>query len=453
MSYLRESGYWFVGLVVAAGIMSGRAGAEDAAGIKAEIAELRARVAAMDSARMAPAAGGDAESLTSMKKTAAISIGGEVTVDLLVVRRDDGDRDGDGDARDNGIDHDLINSTTFYTNDAYLSFAIKASRDMSLNILLDLDDMWERDGGGVEQDDLLEECYFLWQNIRGSGLNLAFGKKGVDYGMDDCVCITTSTNEAGILTFLDGREAVEAGPNAHAAVGTDDLPYAQPSDLFVMEAEYNYRDWGRLYFALFQNNESTGGGRVTRGMYEDRPDDNLLFNSFACKLELTPREGLMLQASMINWHLASMDDADVRLAAGGIESRGQATDSKTSISLGLTYDFKSIPFSVFTQYQHGWDWTYNRDVSADEFVAGVFWHATSALDFGFMVEWAWLDNAPGYDEEDYWHMVLGGTYTFENGIYYSLEYCHSCYDGDLNAAGGDVERSADMFGMRVGLEF
>jgi len=434
------------------GYLGAAGSACDSSTLKAEIADLKSHVAALESARQSNSTSADAESLLSLRRKGSVQIGGEVAIDLLVMHRDDGDPDGDGIATP-AEDGDTIDSTIFHTDEAYLAFAIQANQSVSLNLLLDLDDAWERDGGGPEQDDLLEECYFLWENIAGTPWSLAFGKKGVDYGMDDAAGITPSLHEEGAVAWLADMEAVAADPNTHAGVGTNDFPYTQASDLFMIEAQYMYKELARFYVSLFQNNESTGGGRLTRGMHEDRSDDTLLFQSFAAKLELTPKEGLMMQASVIHWHLDSMGDDDLRLADGSITDRGDAREDKTAISLGLTYDFRAVPLSTFGQYQHGWNWTYNADVDVDMATLGVTWHATEALDLGLMGEWAEIDDAPGYDDENYWQVAVAGTYTLENGIYFILEYAHAWYDADFAAPGGDIDREADLVGLRMGWEF
>ncbi len=88
--------FWFASIVgLASGVWAG-----DGGSLRAELADLKAKVAALESAQLAPAAGGDAERLTSLKKTGSVTVGGEVAVDVLVVHRDDGDADNDGDPRD-----------------------------------------------------------------------------------------------------------------------------------------------------------------------------------------------------------------------------------------------------------------------------------------------------------------------------------------------------------------
>ena len=240
--------------------------------------------------------------------------------------------------------------------------------------------------------------------------------------------------------------------NVHSGVGTGDLPAAQPSDLFQIEAQYKFKELARLSLALFQNNDSTGGGTMTRGMHEDRSDDTLFFQSGAAKLEITPEEGLLIQLSAINWHNDSMGDGQLQLANGTVTRVQDATADKQAVSLGFTYDTKAIPLSSFGQYQHGWNWTYNNRTNADVATLGVVWHATERINVGLMGERAWLDEAFGYEEENYGQAATNVSYSFENGVKLILEYAHTWYDGD-RTGNGEVEREADMIGFRTAWEF
>ncbi|MCX7935927.1 MAG: hypothetical protein N3A66_11795, partial [Planctomycetota bacterium] len=258
--------------------------------------------------------------------------------------------------------------------------------------------------------------------------------------------------QEGEVVWLSDLEQAGANYNCHVGVGTNDLPAAQPSDIFQIEAQYRYKELARFLFTVFHNNDSTGNGAMTRGMHEDRSDDTLFFQSFAAKVEVTPKEGLLLQASFINWHNDSMGDGDLRLASGTVADRDDACAAKQALSLGFTYDAKSIPFSFFGQYQHGWNWTYNRDVDADLATLAAIWHATEKIDFGLMGEYAWLDEVLGYEEERYGQAAANISYSFDNGITLILEYAHAWYDGDIDGA-GKVEREADMIGFRTAWEF
>ncbi len=440
-------------LLVGACLAAAPLHAEDTAGLKAEVADLKAKVAALESARMAPAAAGHVESLTSLRRKGAIRIGGHVMTDLIVTDREDVGNGGTLAAMA-ADDDDQVLATYFNSGLPYgsrLDFRIEASADTFLHLSLNLSDFWDE---AANQDDLLQEAYFLWTNVRGTNWDLLFGKKEwVDYGMDHYAGITPSLHD-GWAYWLTGLEAnVTGGNNPHAAIGTNALPTAAYR-AFQVEAIYHYRDIAELYLTIFQNNLTTGNGAMTRGMHEDRPDDSLLFQSFAVKAEFRPLEALTLQASFINYHNESAGDRDLM--------GPQAEEDMSGLSLGLDYTFRSVPLRAWGEYQHGFDWTHDDRVATDTAGLGATWNVTEAIDLSLLGEWARIDdgtyaamNNARMEEETYWQVVITGTYTFEHGIYATLEYAHQWYDGEIDGArrNTDVARDADLVGLRMGWEF
>jgi len=401
-----------------------------------------------------------------MKKKGSFTIGGEFQVDLLVVHRDDrgnGDTSAVTTLGQMAHDEDAVDSTYFGTGlpyGAYLTVNAKANESTALVLKLDLDDSWNET---QDQDDLLEEVYFQWTGVRGSQWDLAFGKKAVSYGMDKWVGITPSFND-GWAYWLSGIETYVSADTPHDVIGTNWFP-SYPFNVFLSEAVYHYKELASFYLTVFQNNASTGGGRMTRGMHEDRSDDTFLLQSFALKAELTPKEALTLQASFINHHNDSAGDEDLS------DFGRYAEEDMQSISIGADYTFKCVPLNVWCEYQHGWNWTYDERTDADVLGAGVAWTATESLTFGLMGEWAQIGDGTWYptdatgtpfpvrmQSEEYYQAVVNATYTFANEIYVTLEYAHQWYDGDVTqfdgvSADADVDREADMIGVRLGWEF
>ncbi len=433
--------------------------AGEVACLKAELADLKAKVAAMENAHMAPVAGGDAESLTCMKRNGAIKVGGNFMVDLLAVDRDDRGN-GTTAAVLAGDEDDDVQSTIFIAGLPYgsvLKFEIAASKNMSLNLTLELDDAWNET---TNQDDLLDDVYFLWTSVGGKNIDLLFGKKRfVDYGLDKFVGITPSLHD-GWAYWLSGLEQVGNANNPHDAIGTNSLPTAAYRT-FQIEAIYHYKNLANFYFTLFQNNETTGGGRTTRGMHEDRSDDTMLFQSFAIKAEIMPAENLSLQASFINFHNDSLGDRDI--------NGGYAEEDKYAFSISADYSLKAMPLDIWIEYQHGFDWTYDDRIDTDTIGLGLIWTPRPSLSFSLLGEWAgigngtWSATGTSYlmEYEKYWQTVVSATYSFDNGIYVTLEYAHQWYDGELdydltadnNIGRIDLDRDADVVGLRMGWEF
>ncbi len=436
------------GLLVAGVFVIGSAArADDVSSLKAELADLKAKVAAMESSEMAPAAGGDAESLTSMKKKGAIKIGGSVGIVTLVV-----DRDEDPTQVPNGEDDDVL-STEFYP-EASLKFDVAASKDMGVYLKLDLEDFWD---AGAAQDDLLEECYFYWKHVGGSNWQLNFGKKEVKaFGQDKAVGYIDGFMH-GEATLFDADEMRDGtAGNAHADVGDKDW-LGEVDNVLGIEAIYKYKDLAKFYLHLFQNNETTGGGRRTRGMHEDRSDDTLFFQSFAAGVHLSPIEGLHLELSFINVHVDSYGDEVIDPNGWGRHSEADTQ----ALSAAFDYKFKSVPVEVFGEYVHQWDEDWDDRQDADVFSLGLVWGITENIDFGLMGEYMNLDTdndnnslAVGdYTDEDYWNVNVALTHKFESGIAVTLEYIHQWFDGDRVGAADDVDADADAIGLIMDWSF
>ncbi|MBN2714096.1 MAG: hypothetical protein JXR97_16880 [Planctomycetes bacterium] len=415
--------------------MFGIAQADDSS-MRSEIDDLRAKVAALESVEMAPAAGGDASSLTSMKKKGAIKIGGKVEVAIVVTDRDDVPHPVT-DSED-----DSVFSTQFTTASVELAFDIAATKDTGLKIMLDPDDFWDED---PDQDDLLEEVYFYWKNIRGSNWGVNLGKKELCFGQDfDKLVLAAVTNSDSHSTLLKSFEendtADSSADNSHGEVGEDSWP-REEDNVFTIEANYKYKDLLKWEVAVFQSNTTTGGGRNTRGMHEDRSDDTLFFQSMSTRLTATPIEGLSIELSFMKEHNDSNGDED---------AHGKyAEDDKYAVSLGAEYKVKSVPLTVFGEYLHGWDWDWREDYSADVLQLGVKYGVTDKIDLFLIGNWVGLDDdhsarmnstKAGEDNEDLLTVQTAIQYKLDSGMIFSLEYEHEWWDGDYHDA---KDRSAE----------
>lgn len=430
--------------VAVAFLACGVAGANDSS-LKAEIEDLKAKIAGIESAQMAPAAGGDAMSLTSMKKKGSIKIGGSVEIDIAVVK---GERLTHKNDTNTLNDNDQYRKTYFGTGlpydsgrGAYLDFEIAASKDSFLYIKLDLDDFWSDStnapaNNAVQQDDLLEEVYFRWNNVRCSNWDIVFGKKVVDYGQDKFVGVMPSFHD-GWAYGLFGDAAVTN--EATATIGSNSFPTA-PYNAFQVEAVYHWKDLVNVYATVFQDPGS-------RGMHEDRSDDTLFFESWALKVEYMPIEGLVLEASMINRHNDSSE-----------EGTDENEDNQYAFSLGADYTFKCLPLNIWGEYQHGFDWGYFEDVDVDVLGIGATYGICENIDLSVLAEWANVSHPNGtlanvqVEEEDYYQAVLTGTYKFTTGISMSVEYARQWYEAELQGS-GDGDRNVEIIAFRTAWSF
>lgn len=441
------------GLALVAGLVcSGRVWAGEVDDLKAELADMKAKIASMEG-RYAPAmvdgsGGGDASSLSSMNKgVGAITIGGDVNVDLIYTHRDDVTSD-----------HDAVDSTQFHTNSANLRFKVAASKDSFLYIKLDLDDAWydDRLDGDSDQDDLLEECQYVFKNIKGSPFDFIFGKGEVPYGQDKTLGVIQSYNHnhssffgdnaytsEGPEFILNGAEEGSDANNPHLCVGDTAHP-GEVDNVFLAQVNYTWRELLRFQFAVFQNADYNGNTYLTRGMYEDKSDDDMLFRSVAARVWFAPTETLTLELSLINMHSDNRNDTDIY--------GDYTTPDQQAISFGFDYKSKSVPVEVFGEYQHGFNWGYTENYWTDSAQLGMIWGMTGSLDLGIMYEWLGINNENTIGGQDYQKFVVSGQYELKAGMKLILEYGYEYFNADLGG-GGDDDRDGHLIAFRTSWSF
>lgn len=413
--------------------------------LREEIQDLRCVVAAMESAEMAPSAGGDVATLTSMKKKGQIQIGGRVDMDVYSIHRDDRTSGGDN-----------VDSTQFRTTTAALMFRVAASKDSFLHIKLDLDDFWN--AGTVNQDDLLEECYFMWKNVRRSNWSLRFGKGETPYGLDKDPAITKSYHHnsslslASYLSFAHEQAGTTGSANPRTRVGNWYHP-GEHDNVFLVQANYVWKDLAKLEMAVFQND-------VARGMHEDRSDDHLGFQSFSARLSYMPMENLTLMASVINEHNDSRGDGEARTAMAATSTfalpagaEEDATSNQTAIDIAFDWKLKCMPLQIWGEYQHGFNWRYDRDYEVDILSLGAIYGVTEKVDVIVIGEWMGFEAENntalyGWDEdENLYKGQLAGRYTFNSGMKMILEYTHEWHENDRDD--DEDHREADTIAFRT----
>ncbi len=437
---------------------------EDVSGLVNELNDLKAKVAALEAAQLAPATSGDSEAMTSMRRRGSIRIGGEVAIDYMSVEREELGK--------SAVDNDKLRSARWGTGEANLDFLINASPDVMLKIRLDLD--YDTNAG----EELLDECYFMWKHIRGSDFDLVVGKKTVDYGLHRDFGMTDSF-QRGLAEWFVGSEnggsalSTSERDQDYASVGTaNSLPGAEHLErLMQVQGIYNYRDWAKVSATLFQSDKT---------MYENRPSDYGV-QSGALQLEVTPMEGLRLIAGVINQHSERKGDNTLMYSSVlGNDVDSIATENSYGFDLAAEYTLPTFPLTVWAEYQRGYNADFQNDATTSTWSLGTCWHVTEAIDFGGMFEWAHIDEILqarsavtngvsstqilGWDDQDYYQAVLNGKYTFDNGMYVMAEYALVWFNGELGEGRSldgttgvthstDIDRTAQMFGVRVGWQF
>lgn len=448
-------------------LMCASAWCEDMASLRNELADMKAKMASMESRLAAPVDGSmaaDAAGLESIKKNAHITIGGDVNIDLIFRDRDDATHD-----------QDHVNSVDFRTHSANLRFKIKPvnMQDAHLYIKLDLDDEWEDENldGVLDQDDILEEVKFVWEDIKNSGVGFVFGKGEVAYGQDRTLGIIQSYHHNDSVYTSEGPGFIVAGVEDAIGPDVDDAnnPHSnvanvrhpgEVDNVFQAMVSYKWKEIWKFEATLFQNREYPGNDYIVnglsgvgRGMHEDRPDDNMLFQSWAFRAWFAPTENLLMQASVLNMHNDSRSDR---------EQFGENTKAdQTAVDASFRYFAKSVDLEIFGEYQHGWNWNYTDDYTADIVQLGFDWGVTNKVNFGAMYEYMQLDDENGTDEvAEYQRIVLNTKYSFakdavtgEDQIYMMLEYGYEYVDHDIGGTNADDDRNGHLVGFRTGMVF
>lgn len=409
-------------------VLGSSAKADDLADLKARYAEL--------SAQMAPAGGGDCESLTSLRQKGAVKIGGAIELDIGVIRRDEANNDSDD-----------FDRTEFRTSDVDLDIRVDMTSDAYLFIKLDTDDLLFDDGMTKDGRDLLEEVNFTWKNVRGSNWTIILGKDEMPFGNDfDKVISDPYTHNDGTGSYLgtnyvDGDNVI-SNPHARSSVATFSHP-GEIDNVFGVQAHYAYKDLAKLELAVFQNADlDDQGSRM--GMHEDNSEDSMLFRSGAVRVWLMPVEGLKMQLSFANQHMDYMDD-DTQAGRGGDED-------KYALSFGANYKMKDLPLEFYGEYIHGWNQAYVDDFDTNTLQLGVVWGVTEKIDLVLDGEWLQLDNdnIVGGDDEDFYRVAIGATYKTDYGVNFLVEYMHEWYDNDIR---NWDDTDADVFSFRTAYTF
>ncbi len=405
---------WLVSLLFLYSFISSISCAEDVTGLQQELADLKAAVYSLEAAQLAPATSGDSEALTSMNRNARVLIGGEVAVDYAYLTR-----------TKQGSSGNRLQSSEWKTQSANLRFRIDATPDAYFYLKLDLDDA----GSNTPGQGLIEECKFIWQNIRSSDWGLVFGKGEVPYGQDRTLGIIQSYHHNDLLDSGEGPTILTGSKsNPDPLVVADDPSLgrtAHPGEVdnvYLLELNYTFRDFLKFEASVFQNNDGRDENGYLSTMHENRSDD-FGMQSFAFRTWFTPLEGLTVESSFIRKHSATRGDTDVF---------GQAAKtSQMAASFGFDY-VSAGPWEFFGEYQHGWDWNYTEGYDVDIAQLAAVREITPSFKLGVMTEWMRIDDRGEID--NYAKLVTSGKYMFDTGIYLILEYGYEWFDfGDADA--------------------
>ena len=460
----------------------------------AEIADLQSRIATLEAKMMAPAGGGDAETLTSMYKKGVVKIGGEFKVNVEHRHTENADDSNDE------VDQ------TIWSEEVDLFMRVDAGADSYAHF------KFEMDRGAP---DLVDEAYYMWKNVRGSGWSILFGLGDVPFGQyignayldpcsdggmllkdtpggDDNVAAKWTTRAFPTAAVSDPTpDRMYEGQHYERSVITGDVWQTCPDEMLTLGAAYTFREIVTLEASLFQHDSD---------VYEDRSHDTGFFESYALRLSGSPMEGLDLSVSFINTHDNMFDedgeddnhadngrDIDVlgqraaynmyriiaeRTAAGTMSATqynrmtgsggvaqytSEMNPNIRALSLAGNYETPNGKWNVYAEYIHTWNANHYEHVDTDTVTAGMVYALTEKVDLIGEFGWVGIDNEAwdahnsGLDfEEDVYTMELAASYTLDNGISFLLGYRHEWYENDL---GGWGDTDADLIGFETAWKF
>lgn len=454
-----------------------------------ELADLHARLATLEAKMMAPAGGGDAESLTSLRKKGAVKIGGAVELDFVVTRRDEANSSSD-----------QINRSFYRADTAELDFQVDAGTDTYFFTKLDLNST-------ATDGTLLDQIYFVWENARGSNWSFIFGKNVMPFGQD---------KNSGIFSpFVDGDVSAsvltggEAADDAYARINQrtnnntnggalrqdaeEDNHESQVilaswggeiANVFGAQATYKYKELATFEIAAFQNTED---------MHEDRSDDNGL-QSWATRLTFKPMENLTLSGSFANQHTDAMDSKTEAMARGTAGNLGRVIglgtlanrrltkiandkvnagtlsassladfnaegpavdDDQMTMSLAFDYMTKDEKWNIYGEWIYGWHMANYEELSSHVGSFGVMYALNPKIGVFSEANIAHIENGMfktlGINfTENIYNISFGSTYTCDNGISFTVHYLHEWYNNSLD---GWDDGEGDAIAFRTSYEF
>ena len=368
-----------------------------------------------------------AEDITSMKGQATITIEGKADIAIVTSRVKDWSYDaGIGSTTYLGRRGDRWNITDFGPDKMDLTFKVDACDNAWLITTLALDDAWNANGS-YDQDQLLKEMYFVFDNLWCTGLGVKFGKQALPFGYDK--------DELFVHPYLDGygnsalTKIHNRGWSPEPQTGLLGKWFeAHPTTVdrvFAITPYYNLGDKLEFAFSVAQVNRQIGWNRKSK--------DDMLFKTMAAQVFWKPIENLILQASAI-----TMYDVDGK----GLSVQGNRFGTRsfaTSLSADYTFQIACRPFNVFAEWMHGWrpvhnflsgymgDTGYYRNSSSDDFHVGIAYNFTDALKV--LAQGEWLRQRQNFDyygrnaiRETMWRYVLAAQYEMSTGMVLEAGY-------------------------------
>lgn len=357
-----------------------------------------------------PALAADApEWLESANRNAKVSVGGEFAMDYI--RRD----------ASAGLGSSLHTSEMRLSN-SNLRLRVNAYQGVTACFKLDFS---QPPNNGNDGDFLLEEAKLVIDAVGGGDWKFIFGKGEAPYGQDRAL---------GILQSYHHRaNAVDSSEGPSHIVNTEGtLARWRPGEVDrVAMAGAGYTFSQNLYAeaAVFQGAE-----------HSPVAPENDMGTSFSARIWWDPFETLTLQASAMRLSMKPEEP----IVSGNIRSGAWA------VSVG--FDWHMRKWTVFGEYEHGWNWDHLKDSSSDTFQLGAAYALNHAWRLGAMGEWMRIRSPETGQQDDFRKVAANIRYTLDNGVFFLLEYGHEWYLGKRSMQPDD-RRDGDFLGFRTGFSF
>lgn len=381
------------------------------------------------------------DGVTSLRKNAVVSIGGEVRVDYAYQKSETSAQSTQArsseppiDAR--GGDLSLRNTNLRIHADVHPNIQARMKLDFS-----------SRDGHD-DPDRVLEEALVVMQSVAGSGLSFFAGKGRAPYGQDITLGMIQSYNH--VVNSADSSEGpilLNVPVRGTGSAAAKDLPPMRPGQfdrVFLAGAAYERDSTWRVEAAAFQPNDAAYEDRLAGWSDSDTGSDI----GAAARIWWRPIEELTLQASGIVARSADMGRTGQRT-----DLDPGARGTKTAYSLSLGFDWIRGPWRVFGEYQRAWDWNFTKGYDVDVWQLGAARELGSGWRIGGMVETMGIDSESSAKVEDrYWKAAANVKYTFNSGFFVLAEYGHEWFRRE-KAGSMWEKRRGDFFGVRCGFSF
>lgn len=383
-------------------------------------------------------------SLISLRKNAAVSIGGEFATDYTHQK-----------SKTSSI---LPTSTTPPVDSRVSDLTLRRTNlrlkadvhpNISAFIKLDLSS-----GNDEYDDEIIEEAMLVMSAVGGTGLGFFAGKGRAPYGQDVAMGMLQSYHHAtNRYTSSEGPIFINEPPfkdpdPAAPPAPPEANPVMRPGQIdrvLTVGASYEWEDRWKVELAAFQPGadayrdrfKSTGGSGNSADI------------GAAARVWWRPFDDLVLQFSAVA--ARSSDMARVRLRN---DLRLGARGTGTAYAVSAGFDWKRGPWQVFGEYQHGWDWNFTRGYDTDTWQVGVARGFGDNWRVAAVAEGLHIDDGGAAEavRHDYCKLSLNVRYAFASGFFILAEYGHEWARRKQSETLAE-KRRGDFFGIRVGMSF